>query len=233
MRCYDSLSSSDIISLISHSASADSMRLFPFSVAPTGIHAICPCCVVDRRAETKDLQLLQSISLWSSFFRKERAKEHSLTFERVRKPLVEDGFRIRGLEEKSRRSRYANIDTPIFRELGFRGHKFDRSVFLLLGAYKSERRLRIGIPNPDLLESYPLLQRVASSWIFRVSEVPPIDFPDMLPISCIGDIRFSNQIQSRNVYSWGMQLSVDPFFDALLRRADKKLFKTQSLILPV
>lgn len=227
MYCSEAIDSNAFVAIISSLVVSDQVRIFPFMFTPTAeLKVVCPCCIMDKRVDNKDLAQLTLEDPWVSKFKKEKAKKHIFYLPEIdQKPVIESGFSLRPIPEVTKRYKYGKIDTPSFRELGFKGYKFDKNIFFPVGAYMADSGfIRIGIPNPNLLNDWPVLQRAVASWIFRVREVPPIDFPDVLPVSSIGDIKLSEPLLCRNVYTWNKQAEVSPFFPALLERSNKKQF---------
>lgn len=221
MFCSDPLTVLAFLSLVSTIAVKDEIRIAPFMFDQVGqLLAVCPCCFFDRRVDVSSLSFLKNNDSWTSLFHKEKAKHHRLNFV-LHEPLVEPGFNLRPVTEEKRLFR--KVDSPVFRELGFRGYRFDKNVFFPVGCCKPDgKRLRFGIVNPDLMTEWPILQKAAAAWIFRLKEVPPIDFPDILPISSVGDYQFSEPLVSRNVFSWEKKPKVDLFYPSVFGRLNRK-----------
>ena len=85
--------------------------------------------------------------------------------------------------------------------------------------------MRLGIPHPDLLDEWPILQRTCASLMFRVREVLPINVPELLPISSIGDVKLAESVENRNVYSKNKHFEMSKFVSVLLARANKKQYR--------
>lgn len=224
--CTDTIDVNILKNIISLFSNTDYIALLPLMFVPDGqLRLICPCCLLDRRIDNAELKNLQQEDAWSGRFEKKKFRQHFIDVPGKNNINIEEGFSLRSVTEYSRRSRYSNIDTPIFKGLGFKGHRFDKNIFFPLGILKLDSfRYKIGIPNPDSLESQPLIQRVVASWIFRLIEVPPMNFPDLLPISTIGNMVFG-KTNVQSLQSYGQKTETNPFLSLLIDRTDKRALK--------
>lgn len=228
MYCSDAITSESFINIVDKFADSNKIRILPFMFAADGsMKVMCPCCLLDRRTDNEDFIKLKAKDRWSYCFVKQKFRKHKMAVDES-SAFIEPGFHLRPVNEATRRTKYDNIDMPIFKELGFKGHKFDKNIFFPLAVCRVEDRIRVGILNPELMSNWPILQRVFSSWIFKLNDVPPVDFPDILPISGIGSLTFSDNVAPRNVPSLNKPVEVSNFFMVLNRRADKRSLKKVS-----
>ena len=231
INCKSNLDRNQLLSIVDQLAVEEEIRILPFMLSMEGnISAVCPCCILKKREYIKALNELKKQDPWTYLFRRIKCKDHEFEFkEKTKLPLVESGFSARPVTQKNRRYKYHRIDTPVFKDLGFKGYKFDKHVFLPLAVHRiGTRRVRIGISSPFLLDDWPLLQKASASWLFRIKEVLPIDIPDLLPIGDIGDIEFSQSISCAESHSWEKDVWISPFYQILFERANKRRFRDKN-----
>lgn len=232
--CTENIDAKKLVAIASQLAVKDHVRILPFMVTKNdNIRVVCPCCLMDKRVDADCLESMIKKDFWSSIFVKEKCKKHKVVFKNNLKLLnLERGFTVRPVSDMLERRKFIVVDTPVFRSLGFKGHKFDRNVFLPIAIYLSDKKhIRLGIPDSCLMDDYPIIQRAAASWIFRLNEELPLDFPDVLPLSVIGNLELSVPSEDRNVYSWDKKIEIGPFFDALIDRSDFKSFRAKKGLL--
>lgn len=220
--CSDKLDSKLLVLILSQVAIKESFRVIPlFFDQEDSLKVVCPYCSFEKRCDLPELEVMKTNDYWLNIFERKKSRQHFINVN-ARPATIDSGFTIRAFSDKDRRSKYANIDTPIFKELGFRGYNFDKCMFVPLVVHRTDaKHIRVGILNPDRIDG--LLQRVFSSLLFRVKEVPPITIPDILPISTIGDIKISEP--TKITVSHDKDVEVCDFINLLIERADKKEYR--------
>lgn len=222
--CQIALNRDQIIYIAAKIATEETIQVLPFTVnLQNEIKAICPYCILDKRSDIKEFEDLKGADPWLSFFIRLKAKEHLIDVGTATDQALLGGLEVRGFTEQTRRARYAQVDTPTAKSLGFKGYKFDKHLFLPLSVHLKDGALRIGIANPLLLSENKFLSKASASWLFRARATLPHPMPDLLPLSTIGDMKISETILAPP--NGSAKTMISPFLHTLSRRLNKRVYR--------